>query len=489
MDKVTLTAKLIEAFAGVFLSPRYDNLAPTPQFHRECWELYCSNESRVAIAAPREHAKSTTLTFDYILAAVCFRAADYVIIIGSSEPKAQEHLSNIYEELAYNQDLRVQFGIVEFEVEQKTEIIVKCDDGHRFRILARGAEQKIRGSIWNGKRPNLIVCDDMEDDEQVESPERRRKFRNWFFRAAVQSLSTTGKIRVHGTILHESSLLSHLMKNRVWKHLFYTAHASYTDFSNILWPEKWSEERLRLRQREFEDANDAAGYSQEFLNNPLGHADAYLRSEDFIPMSEDDYTAKKRFVIGCDFAVSKKDLANRTSFTVGGQDYNNIIHIVDQRVGRYSTDEWIDLLFDLDSEYDPEFFVVEDGVIWKSVYPMIETEMRRRDHWIIFKPMLPTKDKAARGRSLQKRMRGHGVHFDKTALWYGGYEDELLRFTGTSQATLDDQFDSTVYVSLGFDKIIENTEDDPTAEEEEEFEEYSRKVASAGYGRNAITGY
>jgi hypothetical protein len=48
------------------------------------------------------------------------------------------------------------------------------NDGHRFRIIAKGAEQRIRGRLWKGKRPNLLVCDDMEDDEQVENADRRR---------------------------------------------------------------------------------------------------------------------------------------------------------------------------------------------------------------------------------------------------------------------------------------------------------------------------
>ncbi|MDN4634759.1 hypothetical protein QCD71_24960, partial [Sphingomonas sp. PsM26] len=81
---------------------------------------------------------------------VCFRVSDYVILIGSTEDKAAEQLSNISEELESNEDLRRDFGIRAFESQTKTEVIVVHDDGHRFRILARGAEQKIRGAMWKG---------------------------------------------------------------------------------------------------------------------------------------------------------------------------------------------------------------------------------------------------------------------------------------------------------------------------------------------------
>jgi hypothetical protein len=53
------------------------------------------------------------------------------------------------------------------------------DDGHQFRIMALGSEQKVRGLLWNGRRPNLIVGDDLENDEIVMNSERRQKFANW----------------------------------------------------------------------------------------------------------------------------------------------------------------------------------------------------------------------------------------------------------------------------------------------------------------------
>src|SRR5882757_1065674 len=105
MSAVVLTADLIESFSGTFLSPRYDQLAPTPPFHREAWALYASLSPQVLCIAPREHAKSTALTMDYMLAEALFRTADYMILIGSTEDLAAEQLSNIAEELQSNEDL------------------------------------------------------------------------------------------------------------------------------------------------------------------------------------------------------------------------------------------------------------------------------------------------------------------------------------------------------------------------------------------------
>jgi hypothetical protein len=481
-----LTGDLVEAFAGTFLSTRYDGACPTPAFHREAWELYTSDCPQAAVAAPRDHAKSTALTVDYVLAETLFRTSSYVIIVGSTEENAGELIGNIADHLIENEDLIDEFGPFTFGTQSKTDIIVRFPDGHRFRVLARGAEQRIRGKMWNGKRPDLIVCDDLEDDEQVENRDRRVKFRKWFFRAAKQALSIQGKIRIHGTILHEDSLLSRLMKNKTWSHLFYKAHRSYADFSDILWPTRWSEAKLRLRQAEFIEDQDPSGYAQEFLNDPMDSADAYLRKEDFLPMGPDDFDKPMVVCVGSDFAVSTADRANRTSFTIGGKCQDNILYVLDERVGRWDSLEWMEEMFLIQARWDPAVFFVEDGVIWKGIAKTVYREMTIRDRFINIVPRTPVKDKGVRGRSLQRRMRAGACRFDKDGSWYSGLENECLRFTGSAAATLDDQFDSLALLSLGFEDLAHLDKDDFKPEEEEQMErEDPRKTA----GRSAVTGY
>lgn len=506
---VKLTGALIEAFAGTFLSARYDNPMPTPPFHREVWDLYASDVVSAGAVAPRDHAKSTSFTFDYILAEMCWRTSDYCILIGSTEEKAAEQLSNISEELQENVDLREEFGIREFETCQKTEIIVVCEDGHRFRILARGAEQKIRGAMWKGKRPNLIVADDMEDDEQVESIKRRKKFRRWFFRAAKQSLSKSGKIRIHGTILHDDSLLMRLYRNKMWTMKFYKAHESYDDFSNILWPQRWTEQQLRDKQKEFEEDGDATGYAQEFLNDPSDRSDSYLKDHQFRAMSDDDRARQKLYYAGADFAVSKLDHANRTSFTVGGRDLEGLTHIVDERVDRWDVLEWIEEMFYLQLQWNIQLWFVEGGQIWTAVESLIYQEMRgktrsppmveifgKKDILLNFEKLNPQKDKGVRGRPYQRRMKAGMVRHDTQAEWYQSYKLENLKFTGIAQAKLDDQFDSTATLFMGLDRLPEmegedlldsEIQDDDEMDEVEEDER--RFYHTMGMNRNATTGY
>jgi hypothetical protein len=485
---VKLTADLIEAFAGMFLSPRYDSPQPTPPFHREMWALYCSDSPAVAVAAPRNHAKSTGGTHDFILATALFRAEPYIILVGSSEDMAIEHLSDIANELLENEELRSEFGISTFETQQKTDIVVRCQDGYLFRIIARGAEQKIRGRKWMGRRPGLIVFDDIEDDEQVESRDRRLKFRRWFFRACKQALRDGGKIRGHGTILHEDSLLARLMKDKTWQTKCWRAHAAFDDFTEILWPEKFPEKRLRGIRQEFIEQGDAAGYSQEYLNDPFDNEDQYLRRDDFVKMEDEDHDSTKVICAAADLATSMAQSADRTSITVGGKDLGNFLHVVDQRKGKWPSDVIVEQMFAVQQMWTPDVFFVEGGAIWNTLAPMIYKEMQERDIWINFQPVMPTKDKASRGRPFQRRHRAKSMKFDKEAPWYEEYEAELLRFTGVGQAVRDDQFDSTALLVLGFETISNVEKDDLMSEDEQEFQQLSREFRGGG-GRNTVTGY
>jgi hypothetical protein len=488
-SRVELTAEKIEAFSGVYLSPRYDSPQPTPDFHRECWTRYCSSHPACATAAPRNHAKSTALTHDFILATVCFRVESYVILVGSSEELAIEHLGDIRNELSENEDLRRDFKIRSFVVEQKTDLIVECEDGYQFRIIARGAEQKIRGRKWRGMRPGLIVFDDIEDDEQVENKDRRRKFRRWFFRACKQALRDGGRIRGHGTILHQDSLLMHLIKNKSWDSKLYKAHKSYNDFREILWEEKFSKERLLGIRTEFECEGDGPGYSQEYLNDPHDNDEAYLIPQGFIPMTQEDREAFRHNYVGVDFAISKADTANRTSMTVGGKCLRNLLHIHDQRVGRLDTNEIVDLFFDLEAMHDVQEFFVEDGQIWKAIAPVLMAEMQERDKWLNITPILPIKDKKARGRPYQKRHKSGGMRYDKEADWYPEYEAELLLFTGDSEAPADDQFDSTAILARGVANLQPLEDEDQLTEEEIAFIKEAAQRRAGGEGRSPVTGY
>lgn len=497
-----LSAKQIYGFSESLLKQGFDDPQPTPDFHMELWDLCCSSHPNVAIAAPRGHAKSTTITHAFTLANVCFREASYVIIVSDTEEQAVLFLADIASELRENERLRTLFKIKRFLKEAETDIIVQMEDGHRFRIIAKGSEQKIRGRKWRGKRPDLIVGDDLENDEIVMNEDRRRKFRRWMNNALIPALSDTGRIRIVGTILHLDSFLERCMPqfedkthtqfdglrhwsthpDPIWHSVRYRGHSE--DFSQMLWSEKWSKARYERIQRRYVEDGNPEGYAQEYLNYPIDEATAFFQKSDFLEWKEKEEYLE--YYVGGDLAISTSDQAAYTVFVVVGLNQKGMLVVV--HVSRFRGDslEIMDEMFRLTKRYRPEQFFLEEENIARSLGPVIDQQMVARGIFIPMNTATPTQDKQKRAQGIRARMRAGGVMFDKQTDWYDTFMMELITFP---RGKYMDQVDAFAHIGLGLAKMVPTYTSDDLAqfEYDEEFEDSFAELEAQG--RSAITGY
>jgi len=496
---MALDSQTIKGFVQSCLQRKFDRPVVSPKCHEEWWDLCCSEDKQIAIAAPREHAKSTAITLSFVLAAVLFRQHQFVLIVSDTESQSTLFLGDIKQELIENEDIISLFGVKQFTKMAETDIIVEMDDGYKFRIMAKGAEQRLRGIKWENKRPGLIVCDDLEGDEQVNSKDRREKFKRWFYGALKPSLARGGKIIVVGTILHMDSLLENLMpdlnlktticeelkdysvaRNPMWVAVKYRAHNS--DFSRVLWTEHKPASELKRMRQDFLEKGLLDVYSREILNYPIDESTAYFKRDDFISVTDEDRNSRLDYYSAIDFAISTAERSDYTVIATVGVNSDGALLVVDIRRGRWDANEIIEEMFSVHKRYHPELFVVESGAIQKAIGPFLQKEMQRRGYINLY-PVTPIKDKAYRARSLQARMRAGGIRFDKDKMWYPNLEDEMARFPRDRH---DDQVDALAWIGLILDKIIEA----PTKEEENE-EEYQSMINEeiTLTGRSKTTGY
>ena len=456
------------------------------------------------------HAKSTAGTLAYGLAELLFRNSRFCVIVSDTEAQATMFVQSMKQEISENQDLINLFGIkrdeknlVVFLKDTETDVIVECKDGHTFRIIAKGAEQKLRGMLWNGLRPDLVIVDDLENDELVMNKERRDKLRRWFRGALIPMLSRKGKLRMWGTILHMDSVLENLMPNEtdkwyreselkvwsdnprktMWKSVKYRAHDPF--FKHVLWPERYSEEFFKMRQAEYAAQGMSDLYSQEYLNNPIDESVAYFKKVDFLPEREDDRSKQLHYYITADLAVSLEQKADFSVFLVAGVDEDRVLHIKNVIRERMDAREIVQTFLTLQRLYEPEAVGVEKMLISQTIGPFLREEMVRQNTFLnIIQLSHQGKDKVQRARNIQARLRAKTVKFDKSADWYPALEDELMKFP---RGVKDDQVDAFAYMGMLLDKMVEA----PTKEEIEE-EEYADEFGGSGLniaGRSSITGY
>lgn len=481
---ITFDAKLIKGFSDSLLRPRYDSPLETPRFHEELWELATQPDKLVAIAAPRAHAKSTSITHAYTLANICFRQRSFIIIISDTEAQASNFLGDIKAELTENEDLKSLFGVARIIKDNETDCILQYEDGQKCRIVAKGAGQKLRGMKWLGKRPDLIVIDDLENDDLVENPERREKLRMWFFKAVMPSLSPKGIIRYVGTILHLDALLERVLNDPTWVSKRYKAHNK--DYSEILWPELHSKETLQAIQQSYVTQGMPEGYSCEYLNNPIDTGDRLFRDQDFIDMKPEDFNKPMVYYAAADFAISQKEKADNTVMVVGAMCPEGYLYIVDRVKGRIDSEQIIDEMINIQKRYEPEIFLVESEKIDKAIGPFLRKSMMERNAFINLHAETPTKDKIARAQSIAARMKQGAVRFAKETDWYDDFYQNLAVVTRSGvKGAHDDDLDAFAWLGLAIDKFWNA----PTWADIEQ-EEYEDEVNEfMCMGENEMTGY
>lgn len=502
-----LNAEVLEGFVGSILSSKFDDPVKTPAFHREGWEMFTSRDKLVALAAPRGHAKTTGMTVSYGLATLLFRERRFMLLVSDTESQAAMFLGYFKEQLQENQALidlfdikRNEKGLVQFWKDTETDVVVEFSNGDKFRIIAKGAEQKLRGLIWNGTRPDIILCDDIENDELVMNKDRREKMRKWFYSALLPCVSSKGIVRVVGTILHMDSLLERLMpkahdkwshqeplklwsegRRSGWRSVKYRAHTD--SFSHVLWPEKHSEDSLKQKRDEYTSMGMPDVYSQEYLNIPLDETKALFKRIDLLERTEEDKGIPLKIYVTVDLAISESERADFSVFLIAGVDEHRRIHILDVIRQRLDGREIVDTLINLQRVYDPVVVGIEEMQVSKSIGPFLNEEMVRENQYLsLYKLKNGGKDKIARCRSIQARIRAKTVKFEKTGDWYQDFEDELVRFP---RDVHDDQVDAFAYLGLLLDKLIEA----PTKDEKED-EDYADLYTEPEYaGRSRVTGY
>lgn len=222
---------------------------------------------RVLIAAPRGTAKSTVASLLYPLYRVAFKQQDeelFIVIISESGKQARNFLGRIKYHLDNADEFRLFFGDYSKNTALRwREDDIKLKDG--TRIVALGTGQSIRGYIEGDTRPNIVVVDDFESENNALTPEARAKNRKWLTEAVMPSLADEAKIIVIGTVISEDCFLFHAKDSGTWDVQWYEI---LKEDGTSLWPDKFPLERIENIKKEFQSVDNLRGFYQEYMNQP-----------------------------------------------------------------------------------------------------------------------------------------------------------------------------------------------------------------------------
>jgi predicted phage terminase large subunit-like protein len=230
------------AFAEVYLKNNCH--APYSVMHHEIFqhllEITENRKAKIAIAAPRGHAKSTIVSLVYVLWCVLYQKEKLILIVSNTTEQAATLLKDVKLQLKDNPLLVTDFPEICRGKRPKPWRGNKIQLPNGAMICAYGAGQSPRGIKNDKDRPGLIICDDLENEEQAESEEQRDKLQSWFSGTLLNTGYHRTNVIVVGTILNHNSLLAHLVDSERtpgWDGKTYKAVVKFSDHPD-LW-ERW----------------------------------------------------------------------------------------------------------------------------------------------------------------------------------------------------------------------------------------------------------
>jgi hypothetical protein len=235
-------------------------------FHKE-WQQMISDFDRVLIAAPRGHGKSVQLV-GRLVWELGNNHNLRIKIIGSSDDKSKEILGLARELISKSERVKAVFPdlVVDYDRgDTQTKFFVVRD------IPQRDPSVEASGvlSTGAGGRADLLVCDDVVDlKNSVINPAQREQVIKAIKETWFSLVSSTGTIVWICTPYHIADC-THDLKNTGAFHIWWTPairyQIEYDESGNtvidpitgnakvektILWPDKWSEEKLESRRQE-----------------------------------------------------------------------------------------------------------------------------------------------------------------------------------------------------------------------------------------------
>ncbi len=254
-----IAAESPSVFASVYLGHHFNDARCG--MHNDLFETLKSASSirrrRIAIAAPRGHAKSTIVSLAYPLWCLMYGLEPYIVLVSDTGAQAAQNLRNIRVELETNERLKQDFPeLLGRRHKPWRDDAIELPGG--ALIVAKGAGQGIRGTKNRRNRPSLILVDDLENRDEVVEELQRDKLRGYFFGTLLKLGDKDTNVIVVGTVLHHDSLLARLTDpNKVtgWTQALYRAIVQWPERMD-LW-ERWG--RVFHRAEAFEGQDGEAG--------------------------------------------------------------------------------------------------------------------------------------------------------------------------------------------------------------------------------------
>ena len=384
------------------------------------------------IAAPRGEAKSTNVGLIFLVWCLVTGRKHFCCLIMDAFELAATMLEAVKAELEANPRLAMDYpGATGQGRVWQAGVIVTPDNR---KVQAFGSGKRMRGLRHGPYRPDLVIGDDLENDENVRSPEQRDKLEGWLKRTVLQLGANDGSTDylIVGSVLHYDSVLSRLLNNPLWHArrfqaivewparmdlwdrfdalllnegeasalAYHTQHATEMEGGAVV---SWPAARPLLRLMIIRARDGHAAFDSEYQNDPVSGDDApFATSIIFWSQQDPDWV----FYGALDPSLGKFGAGrDPAAILVGGFNRKTgVLDVIDAKIAKRLPDRIIEDVIDMQARYGCIGWAVEAVQFQEFLRTEIVKRGAQRGIPVPARAVNPHADKALRIESLQPHM-------------------------------------------------------------------------------------
>ncbi|MCV6583975.1 MAG: phage terminase large subunit [Marinibacterium sp.] len=393
---------------------------------------------RRLVIAPRGSAKSTHISQGFPLWCILTGQKHYICLIMDAFEQAAVMIEAIKAELEVNPRIAYDFPDVAGGGRTWREGVVVTRNN--VKVEGFGTGKKIRGRRHGPFRPDLVVMDDVENDENVENPRQRDKLEKWISKAVMKLGPTDGSMDVlyAGTVLLFDAVIVRFSQKPGWKVSRYQALLKWPDRMD-LWDE-WEELYLNdeaaaeaywlKHQSELirgaivnwpemhsllflmkERAGDHDSFESEYQNNPI-NGDTAFRDLTYWVTTRSDW-----IMFGAiDPSLGKQNKGRDPSaILIGGYSPSTgVLDVVEASIRKRLPDVIIEDALALQREHNCALWFVETVQFQEMLRTELMARGAKQGIAMPCMPVVPMADKALRIERLQPPVAGGLIRFHST---------------------------------------------------------------------------
>jgi len=229
----------------------------SPDFHHRIGDILYSDARQIAFEIFRDGAKTSLLRV-FTSQRIAYGISRTVMYVSSSQIHAAFSIRWLRRQVEYNKVWATTFGLSKGEkwtdeiCEVKQQIQSETGEWETVivTVLAMGITGQIRGFNLDDYRPDLIIADDIQTEENVGTPEQRIKTSNLFHGGLVNSLAAAtdiphAKVVLLQTPMHSEDIVETCLKDPGW---VYARFGIFDEQGQSRWEARWPTEEMKKKK-------------------------------------------------------------------------------------------------------------------------------------------------------------------------------------------------------------------------------------------------